>query len=381
MGEANELPKLLPPDGSRKHVAMFAYRACAEDELSLAEGEVVWVSADQSGVDAGWVRGRREGAGVVGLFPLSYVRRASLNADTDRDVSASESSDTFESDVTASNSDTLTDTHTDNHTDRQSDTQTGAQTHLGEVESSTVGDMKVPVLNVAGLNEGPGLYEALYTYESSEPTDLTFSVGEIIMVTRTEGSWWTGSVGGGAVGGGAVGGWRSGVFPSNYVRWLGSVDPCGGLANGGGSGGGGVEGAQRCQGGRDRSGGKTSTPERVGRGSGGKGEAGRGSGGKGEVGSGGGREARRGSGAGGREVARAIAKFEGTGPEQLGLEVGQLVVVRQKKATGWWEGRLEGGCPRVGGQRSAGFPLTTSQLRGKVAYHRHYKRFYVLVDY
>ncbi|KAI4793594.1 hypothetical protein KUCAC02_032613, partial [Chaenocephalus aceratus] len=47
----------------------------------------------------------------------------------------------------------------------------------------------------------------MYTYESSEQGDLSFQQGEVVMVTRKEGDWWTGLVGG-----------KIGVFPSNYVK-------------------------------------------------------------------------------------------------------------------------------------------------------------------
>lgn len=47
----------------------------------------------------------------------------------------------------------------------------------------------------------------MYTYESSEQGDLTFQQGDVILVTKKDGDWWTGTVGD-----------KSGVFPSNYVR-------------------------------------------------------------------------------------------------------------------------------------------------------------------
>lgn len=50
-------------------------------------------------------------------------------------------------------------------------------------------------------------YVAMYTYESTEQGDLSFQQGEIVVVTRKEGDWWTGTTGG-----------RTGVFPSNYVK-------------------------------------------------------------------------------------------------------------------------------------------------------------------
>ncbi|XP_064191737.1 intersectin-2-like isoform X1 [Anguilla rostrata] len=50
-------------------------------------------------------------------------------------------------------------------------------------------------------------YEALYTYESPEPGDLTFGEGDTILVMERGGDWWKGSIGD-----------RTGVFPSNYVK-------------------------------------------------------------------------------------------------------------------------------------------------------------------
>ena len=52
-----------------------------------------------------------------------------------------------------------------------------------------------------------GYYVAMYPYDSNEPGDLLFSVGEMIRVTKKDGDWWTGVIGS-----------RTGVFPSNYVK-------------------------------------------------------------------------------------------------------------------------------------------------------------------
>ena len=55
--------------------------------------------------------------------------------------------------------------------------------------------------------EEDGYYVAMYPYDSNEPGDLLFSVGEMICVTKKDGDWWTGVIGS-----------RTGVFPSNYVQ-------------------------------------------------------------------------------------------------------------------------------------------------------------------
>ena len=51
------------------------------------------------------------------------------------------------------------------------------------------------------------IYEALYTYEATDPSDLTFDIGELILVRKSEGDWWTGRIAN-----------RIGTFPNNYVQ-------------------------------------------------------------------------------------------------------------------------------------------------------------------
>lgn len=48
---------------------------------------------------------------------------------------------------------------------------------------------------------------SMYPYESGEPGDLVFGQGEMIMVVKKDGDWWTGVIGD-----------RTGIFPSNYVQ-------------------------------------------------------------------------------------------------------------------------------------------------------------------
>lgn len=60
--------------------------------------------------------------------------------------------------------------------------------------------------NVAddGLNE---YYVSLYRYDSTETGDLSFNQGEVVLVIKKEGDWWTGCIGD-----------KTGIFPSNYVE-------------------------------------------------------------------------------------------------------------------------------------------------------------------
>ncbi|XP_025021839.1 intersectin-1 isoform X4 [Python bivittatus] len=111
-------------------------------------------------------------------------------------------------------------------------------------------------------------YIAMYTYESSEQGDLTFQQGDLILVTKKDGDWWTGMLGE-----------KSGVFPSNYVRLKDSEIP--GTA------------------------GKTGSLSKK------------------------------------PEIAQVIASYTATGPEQLTLAPGQLILIRKKNPGGWWEGELQ----------------------------------------
>ncbi|KAM8821142.1 intersectin-1 isoform 5-T5 [Eudromia elegans] len=111
-------------------------------------------------------------------------------------------------------------------------------------------------------------YIAMYTYESSEQGDLTFQQGDMILVTKKDGDWWTGTLGD-----------KTGVFPSNYVRLKDSEAP--GAA------------------------GKTGSLGKK------------------------------------PEIAQVIASYTATGPEQLTLAPGQLILIRKKNPGGWWEGELQ----------------------------------------
>jgi Variant SH3 domain len=41
------------------------------------------------------------------------------------------------------------------------------------------------------------------------------------------------------------------------------------------------------------------------------------------------------------EVATVIAPYEATSSEQLSLQKGQLIMIRKKTDSGWWEGELQ----------------------------------------
>ncbi|XP_030850120.1 intersectin-1-like [Strongylocentrotus purpuratus] len=127
-------------------------------------------------------------------------------------------------------------------------------------------------------------YVALYTYSSDEPSDLAFDAGERITVTKKDGEWWTGKVGS-----------REGIFPSNYVQ----------MAQPEGEGTLSTTGQSLAP----------VVPADV--------------------------AAKSGSLSRKPEIAKVLASYEATGAEQLSLTAGQLIMVRKKNASGWWEGELQ----------------------------------------
>lgn len=70
------------------------------------------------------------------------------------------------------------------------------------MSASVTNGQEVPSTD-GGLNE---YYMALYDYSSKEAGDLNFSQGEVILIVKKDGDWWTGVIGN-----------RTGIFPSNYV--------------------------------------------------------------------------------------------------------------------------------------------------------------------
>lgn len=53
----------------------------------------------------------------------------------------------------------------------------------------------------------PEYYIANYPYQSIEQGDLSFNAGDVLVVLKKDGDWWTGKLGD-----------NVGIFPSNYVQ-------------------------------------------------------------------------------------------------------------------------------------------------------------------
>jgi len=151
---------------------------------------------------------------------------------------------------------------------------------------------------------------AVYPYSSEEPGDLVFEAGELIRVVGKNGDWWTGHIGD-----------RQGVFPFNYV------EPAGEAA-------GAAVAAEASQPEMQQEAGEQletqaeETEDKSGK---------------------------------KLELATVLAAYEASSKEQLSLAKGQMVIVRKKTETGWWQGELQAG--GKGKKRAVGwFPASYVKL-------------------
>ncbi|CAN7975328.1 unnamed protein product, partial [Ixodes persulcatus] len=236
--------------------ALFPWRAKKENHLSFNKGDIITVKEQQDM----WWYGDFEGK--VGWFPKSYVRLVSgpMKSFNNNQISDSQ--------------------------------------EFGDLPPEPPSDF--PVVSER--------YVAVYPYQSQEPGDLSFLAGDVLIVNKKEGEWWTGTIGG-----------MTGIFPSNYVR------PCEPEVNNKG---------KKNSISEDLIPSATTLPTNE------------------EVGLSGQEPSRPDtpqSDAKAKnmkltkkpEIASVIAPYKATGPEQLTLEKGQLIQVRKKTEGGWWEGELQ----------------------------------------
>ncbi|XP_066905734.1 intersectin-1 isoform X3 [Halyomorpha halys] len=183
-------------------------------------------------------------------------------------------------------------------------------------------------------------YISLYPYQSDEAGDLTFDQGEVILVIGKDGDWWTGQIGD-----------RSGIFPSNYVQTY-EVSSQNTQFN-----------SQPVEEPKKEpitveepviekkvspvtaepppvqnvnEGSKVVTPDFS------------------TLSSQGGKSRKP-------LIATVIVPYQATSKEQLSLQRGQLIMIRKKTTTGWWEGELQA----KGKKRQIGwFPASYVKLLG-----------------
>uniref|UniRef100_A0A8D3DXJ7 Intersectin 2b n=1 Tax=Scophthalmus maximus TaxID=52904 RepID=A0A8D3DXJ7_SCOMX len=297
---------------------LYPFTARNNEELSLNADDIIEVD-ETTEREEGWLCGSKQGK--MGWFPESYVERVALSKTSNNTVVAppppaaaaaaskvplqSQLSNALEAAKAAGTKSAFTPTHspnlapletqgqvvgnllaqalcswtakTDNHLNFNKDDVIQV---LEQQENWWLGELNgergwFPKTYVTPLGEeifahvsfSSPEYEALYTYESPEPGDLTFSEGDVILVSKRDGEWWNGSIGD-----------RTGLFPSNYVKPK-ETDV------------------------------RTSITLSD--------------------------ELKK------PEIGQVIRAHSSTGPAQLNLENGQLILVLGKNASGWWIGELQ----------------------------------------
>ncbi|KAM8716657.1 hypothetical protein ACLKA7_003524 [Drosophila subpalustris] len=155
------------PEGFVKYRAVYEFNARNTEEITFVPGDLILVPLEQN-AEPGWLAG--EINGHTGWFPESYVEK-------------------IEDEPTASaitvDPAAVTESYNDTDALPAESALATAATAAGDVE----------------------YYIAAYPYESAEEGDLSFGAGEMVMVIKKEGEWWTGTIGN-----------RTGMFPSNYVQ-------------------------------------------------------------------------------------------------------------------------------------------------------------------
>ncbi|XP_059179911.1 intersectin-1 isoform X3 [Centropristis striata] len=163
--------------------ALYPWRAKKDNHLNFNKNEIITVLEQQ---DMWWL-GELQ-TGQRGWFPKSYVKLISASMPPPPGAAARSKN-----------------TRGSAATDPETSPSRHNQSESGVSESPPNG--KRPSPSPTKSSESGEEYVAMYTYESSEQGDLSFQQGDIVMVTRKEGDWWTGMVAG-----------KTGVFPSNYVK-------------------------------------------------------------------------------------------------------------------------------------------------------------------
>ncbi|XP_066975773.1 intersectin-1-like isoform X19 [Macrobrachium rosenbergii] len=308
-------------DGAIRYRALYQFDARNADEISFMPGDVITVTVSD-GTEPGWLGG--ELRGQTGWFPKDYCElfddKVIIDAGATEAVVRTQLENIPEEGVTAQTAshkalgeavgifpwrakqnNHLSFNKGDRITVREQQDQwwygqlnnmggwfprsfvkmvSGPTATTSPVTTPQEAPEEPPMPDNLIHDEVSEFYQALYPYLSGEPGDLTFNAGDVILVVKKEGDWWTGIIN-----------QNVGIFPSNYVEIM-----------------------------QDQSG-KGKKPE----------------------------------------IATVIAPYDATSSNQLSLQRGQLVMIRKKTASGWWEGELQA----KGKKRQIGwFPATYVKVLG-----------------
>ncbi|XP_018398636.1 PREDICTED: intersectin-2 isoform X4 [Cyphomyrmex costatus] len=358
--------------GVRKYRALYEFVARNQDEISFQPGDIILVPPVQN-AEPGWMAG--EIRGHTGWFPESYVEPVDTGAadlDNERTFIQQDSVEKRTLEGIAEVPENVSDAgslggeapvveaiiptvglgtfcaiqvttlfpyrptmeqhlsfekgETINVSEQQDDWWYGSVStgNKGWFPKSYVKEVITSTKDTAaeGLNE---YYAALYRYESTEAGDLSFNQGEVILVTKKEGEWWTGCIGN-----------KSGIFPSNYVEKCNVPNQA-------------EKTAEQLEDERAAAEDRAELPDFTAMAAQQYYKRGR-----------------------KPEIVQVIAPYQATSSEQLDLQRGQLIMIRKKTDSGWWEGELQArGKKRQVGWFPATYvkPLTSSSNRSTPVSH------------
>ncbi|XP_037688039.1 intersectin-1 isoform X4 [Choloepus didactylus] len=295
--------------------ALYPFESRSHDEITIQPGDIVMVDESQTG-EPGWLGGELKGK--TGWFPANYAEKIPENevpapakpgtdptsapapklalraAPTPVAVTPSEPS-TAPSNWADFSSTWPTSTNEKPETDNWD--AWAAQPSLtvpsaGQLRqrsaftpATATGSSPSPVLGQGEKVEGLQA-QALYPWRAKKDNHLNFNKNDIITVLEQQDMWWFGEVQG-----------QKGWFPKSYVKL--------------------ISGPIRKSTSMDS--GSSESPANLKR-----------------VASPAAKPA-----ISGEEIAQVIASYTATGPEQLTLAPGQLILIRKKNPGGWWEGELQ----------------------------------------
>ncbi|XP_032132494.1 intersectin-1 isoform X4 [Sapajus apella] len=295
--------------------ALYPFESRSHDEITIQPGDIVMVDESQTG-EPGWLGGELKGK--TGWFPANYAEKipenevpAPVKPVTDstsapapklalRETPAPLAVTSSEPSTTPNNwadfsSTWPTSTNEKPETDNWD--AWAAQPSLtipsaGQLRqrsaftpATATGSSPSPVLGQGEKVEGLQA-QALYPWRAKKDNHLNFNKNDVITVLEQQDMWWFGEVQG-----------QKGWFPKSYVKLIsGPIRKSTSMESG-----------------------SSESPASLKR-----------------VASPAAKPA-----VSGEEIAQVIASYTATGPEQLTLAPGQLILIRKKNPGGWWEGELQ----------------------------------------
>ncbi|XP_010606988.1 intersectin-1 isoform X4 [Fukomys damarensis] len=295
--------------------ALYPFESRSHDEITIQPGDIVMVDESQTG-EPGWLGGELKGK--TGWFPANYAEKIPENEIPAPAKPVIDSAPTPAPKlalretpaplaVTASEPSTTPNNWADfsstwpNNTNEKPETDNwdawAAQPSLtvpsaGQLRQRSAftpamatGSSPSPVLGQGEKVEGLQA-QALYPWRAKKDNHLNFNKNDVITVLEQQDMWWFGEVQG-----------QKGWFPKSYVKLIsGPIRKSTSMESG----------SSESPASMKRVASPATKPA-----------------------------------VSGEEIAQVIASYTATGPEQLTLAPGQLILIRKKNPGGWWEGELQ----------------------------------------